>query len=189
MLTLTSPCCFSQCFSSPHPLPPALSAQTRACELHPVCPCFSGESLLSQKQGLTLALGLGEALPAFGVSIRAERAQLRPGLCSGAGCELSLPAELGQAASWIRVLCQAELIWSQSDKGSTANRAAAPLCQLQPQGRSLPHCLPRDCELCPAPDPPSQQSCSPWLVLGSQPFPSFRKKTLQQGKKMQKQQL
>lgn len=101
----------------------------------------------------------------------------------GRGSELSLPAELGQAASWIRVLCQAELIWSQSDKGSTANRAAAPLCQLQPQGRSLPHCLPRDCELCPAPDPPSQQSCSPWLVLGFQPFHLSEKKHFSKAKK------
>lgn len=78
----------------------------------------SGERLLSEKPALTLGLGLGEAPPGFASSIRAEQspAQVwalhwsRHRRQRGHGSELSLPAELGQAASWIRVLCQAELI-------------------------------------------------------------------------------
>lgn len=71
---------------------------------------------------------------------------------------------------------------SESDKGSTENGAAAPLCQLQPHSRSLPRCFPGDRGLCPAPDPPSQQSCSPRLMAGLPTLPIFQKKRFSKAK-------
>lgn len=46
----------------------------------------------------------------------------------------------------------------------------------------LSPCLPRDCELCPAPDPPSQQSCSPQLLLGFPTLAIFQKKHFSKAK-------
>lgn len=191
MLTLTSPCCFSQYFSSPtHSL---LHRQLEPKDVNFILFAHSSTRASHDlRGGIALrAAGSNTGFGAWGSSprlwlVHQSRAEPSSGLGwqqQGRGSELSLPAELGQAASWIRVLCQAELIWSQSDQGSTENRAAAPLCQLQPQGRSLPLCLPGDHELCPAPDPPSQQSCSPQLLVGLPTLPIFQKKTLQQGKK------